>query len=269
MRAALGTLALAAVSLAATAAATDRAAPPKTGYVVHFDFLKNAGEGRDLVRIAQRAGARVINLVPPAHVWENPAALAMLDAILDEIARRRLSLIFTRIDAAYPPDARGRRYYYLYSRILTEPGLMPNGQETNAYFRTTAGLESYAAWMEEETRYYARRFAVRLQFQFRESPPIPGASPSNQRLGQAGTNPYPQEVQCNRCANSGGCSLHVSGRYWHWCRHVGVVRTPPTREAETTLGTQESTTASSTSSPIPTPIRSWIGKCDTARTRTA
>ena len=98
MRATLGTLALAAVSLAAAAAATDRAAPPKTGYVVHFDFLKNAGEGRDLVRIAQRAGARVINLVPPAHVWENPAALAMLDAILDEIARRRLSLIFTRID---------------------------------------------------------------------------------------------------------------------------------------------------------------------------
>jgi hypothetical protein len=158
MRAALGIFALAAVSLAAAAAATGRAAPPKTGYVVHFDFLKSAEEGRDLVRIAQRAGARVINLVPPAHVWENPAALGMLDAILDEIARRRLSLIFTRIDAAYPPDAQGRRYYYLYSRILTEPGLLPNGQATNGYFRTTAGLESYAAWMEEETRYYARRF---------------------------------------------------------------------------------------------------------------
>ena len=52
--------------------------PPKPGFVVHFDFISNAREGRDLVKIAARAGAKVINVVPPAHIWENRKALEML-----------------------------------------------------------------------------------------------------------------------------------------------------------------------------------------------
>jgi len=147
-----------AAAVLAGAAAPRRAPAPKTGYVVHFDFIKNAEEGRELVRIASRAGANVINLVPPAHVWENTAALEMLDAIIEEISRLHLSLVFTRIDAAYPPDAEGKRFYYLYSRILPDWGRMPNGEPTQQYFRTTAGVDGYAEWMEEETRYYARRF---------------------------------------------------------------------------------------------------------------
>jgi hypothetical protein len=108
--------------------------------------------------IAQRAGAEVINVVPPAHVWENSSAIEMLDAILDEIAKRNLKLVFTRIDASYPPDAQGTRYNYLYGRVLTESGKLPNGAATTSYFRTTAGLNGYVEWMEEETRYYAARF---------------------------------------------------------------------------------------------------------------
>jgi hypothetical protein len=38
---------------------------PKPGFVVHFDFLSNVHEARDLVRIAAKAGAQVINVVPP------------------------------------------------------------------------------------------------------------------------------------------------------------------------------------------------------------
>ncbi len=129
------------------------------GYVVHFDFLSNVQEGRNLVRIAARGGAKVINVVPPAHIWESPLALRMLDGILDEIARRKLSFVFTRIDAALPPGGSGTRFNYLYGRILTDLARLPNGSASEGYFRATVGREDYDKWMEEETRYYARRFA--------------------------------------------------------------------------------------------------------------
>jgi len=143
--------------LAATLAASQTRTLP--GYVVHFDFLSNVHDGRNLVRIAARGGAKVINVVPPAHIWDSPLALRMLDGILDEIARRKLSFVFTRIDAALPPDRQGVRFNHLYGRILTEPGRMPNGKPTPGYFLTTAGRDGYDEWMEEETRYYARHYA--------------------------------------------------------------------------------------------------------------
>jgi hypothetical protein len=133
--------------------------PPKPGFVVHFDFLSNVQEARDLVRIAASAGARVINVVPPAHVWENKLALQMLDGIIDEISRRKLSFVFTRIDAAYPPDpSRPERFNYLYGNILTNFGTLPNGKQTAEYFRTTVGRKGYTEWMEEEVRYYAKNY---------------------------------------------------------------------------------------------------------------
>jgi len=135
-----------------------KAEAPKPGFVVHFDFIKNASEGCALVDIAARAGAKVINLVPPAHVWEDPASLAALDAIVKEISRRGLSLIFTRIDAAKLPDRSGKRPYYLYNRILNEPGRLPDGKATVEIFLATVGKDGYAEWMEDETRYYAERY---------------------------------------------------------------------------------------------------------------
>jgi hypothetical protein len=131
---------------------------PKPGFVINFDFIKNASEGRALVDVAERAGAKVIDLVPPAHVWEDSPSLAALDAIINEINRRGLSLVFTRIDAAKLPDRSGNRPYYLYNRILNEPGRLPDGMATAEYFRATVGKNGYAEWMEEETRYYARHY---------------------------------------------------------------------------------------------------------------
>ena len=131
---------------------------PKCGFVVHFDFLSNAQEGRNLVRIAARAGARVINVVPPAHIWDDRVAMQMLDAILQEIASLKLSFVFTRIDAALPPHGNEERFNYLYGTILTDRGILPNGKETAEYFRTTIGRKGYTEWMEEETRYYAERY---------------------------------------------------------------------------------------------------------------
>jgi hypothetical protein len=132
--------------------------PPKPGFVVHFDFISNAHEGRELVKIAAKAGAKVINVVPPAHIWENRQALEMLDEILDEIKQHHLYLVFTRIDAAFPPVGNNDRDYYLFSKILDEKGIMPDGSPTLDYFRTTAGRDGYQEWMEEETRYYGQHF---------------------------------------------------------------------------------------------------------------
>jgi hypothetical protein len=132
---------------------------PMPGFVVHFDFISNVREGRDLVRIAARAGAKVINVVPPARVWDNKLAVQMLDGILEEISRNKLSFVFTRIDAAYPPERRqSERFHYLYGNILTDLGVMPNGRNTAEYFRTTVGRKGYSEWMEKETRYYARHY---------------------------------------------------------------------------------------------------------------
>jgi hypothetical protein len=138
--------------------AQSKAEPSKPGFVVHFDFIRNASEGLALVEIAQRAGAKVINLVPPAHVWEDAASLAALDRILAEISRRHLSLVITRIDASRLPDSGGNRFSYLYGKILTEPGRLPNGKDTSEYFLTTAGQAGYAEWMEEETTFYAKHY---------------------------------------------------------------------------------------------------------------
>ena len=131
---------------------------PLTGYVVHFDFIADRQQGIQLVRIAAQNGAQVINVVPPAHIWENRKALRMLDAILQEAARLKLAVVFTRIDASYPPDASGIRENYLYKHILNKPGRMPDGRPTVRYFLTTVGRAGYAQWMEDETRYYARRY---------------------------------------------------------------------------------------------------------------
>jgi hypothetical protein len=136
----------------------DARAAPMPGFVVHFDCIRNEAEARALVQVAAAQGAGVISIVPPAHIWENPTALRMLNAIVADAGRLRLQIIFARIDAAYPPGADGRRENYLYGKILSEPGRLPDGRETVEYFLTTAGRKGYAEWMEEETRYYATHY---------------------------------------------------------------------------------------------------------------
>ena len=131
---------------------------PEPGFVVNFDFIRNASDGLDLIKIAQKAGAKVINMVPPAHVWDDPVSLAALNAILQEIAHRNMDVIFTRIDASQLPDRKGNRITYLYDRILKDRGRFPNGKPTPEYFCTTVGKDDYARWMEEEIRFYAEHY---------------------------------------------------------------------------------------------------------------
>jgi hypothetical protein len=146
-----------ALGLGAVVAAADPP-PPLPGFVIHFDFIGSVREARALVRVASEQGAGVISIVPPAHVWENRTAVAMLDAIVADAARRGLRVMFSRIDAAYPPDARGRRDNFLYGHILSDPGRLPDGRPTADFFLATAGRAGYTEWMIEETRYYASRY---------------------------------------------------------------------------------------------------------------
>jgi hypothetical protein len=136
-----------------------RVAPPtRVGFVVHFDCLADEAEARAAVRVAAEQGARVVSIVPPAHVWENAKAVAMLEATVAEARRRVMQIVFMRIDASYPPDRRGHRENYLYGHILTEPGRLSDGRPSADFFLTTAGRAGYAEWMEEETRYYASHY---------------------------------------------------------------------------------------------------------------
>ena len=131
---------------------------PTTGYVLHFDAISNVAEGRHLVTVGVEAGAKVISVVPPAHVWGNQRAMEMLNAVVNQIVRQKLSLIFARIDASYPPDAHGQRFNYLYHHILTTRGVLPNGIPTTEQFLSTVGRKDYENWMEQEIRFYAKHY---------------------------------------------------------------------------------------------------------------
>src|SRR5258708_24437580 len=118
----------------------DARAATRPGFVVHFDCLQNEAEARALVQVAAAQGAGVVSIVPPAHVWDNPTALRMLNAIVADAGRLGLQIIFARIDASYPPDPDGRRENSLYGNILSEPGRLPDGLATGEFFLTTARL---------------------------------------------------------------------------------------------------------------------------------
>ncbi len=151
-----------ALLLTSVALAASEQIPPLPGYVVHFDFFENEQEGKDLIHFAKSAGAKVINLVPPAHVWERPDVLSVLDNLVQYIADSDLKLVITRIDASYLPDRHGRRENYLYKNILNRPGVLSDGRATNSWFLSTVGVQSYDQWMEDETRFYAKRYSYLL-----------------------------------------------------------------------------------------------------------
>lgn len=134
--------------------------PALPGYVLHFDAISSLEEARGLVRLARRAGAKAISIVPPARVWDRPDTLEILDGLIEEAGRNKLGVVLARMDASYLPDAQGKRVNALYGPILKAPGLFPDGRPAPGTY-TTVGHAAYEAWMEEETRYHARRYGKR------------------------------------------------------------------------------------------------------------
>ncbi len=149
------------LSLAAVvgAAAPPSSGRPLTGFTVHWDFLASASEAERLVAFAIDNGAEVVNVVPPPHIWEDPASLSILRRIFAVTAARGVGVILSRIDGSSLPGPDGTRTNWLYTNVLTEPGRLPSGGPTPSYFLATVGNPRYERWLREETAFYAERFS--------------------------------------------------------------------------------------------------------------
>jgi hypothetical protein len=123
------------------------------GYTFHFNFLDSPATAVETVALAGRAAARMISLVPPAHIWEDRSALATLDASIAAIKHQGLRFVFSRMDAN---QSSGQAW--LYHRVLARPGRLPDGSPTSDCFRSTVGNLRFERWQNQETRYYAGRY---------------------------------------------------------------------------------------------------------------
>jgi len=132
---------------------------PLTGFTVHFDFLNNLNDAKRLVTFAADHGAEIINVVPPAHIWEDSLSLQILRQIFSLTQARGVKVVLTRIDASAPAAKLDERSNYLYTYVLTGRGMLPDGKRTPDYFLATVGNRRYEQWLREETVYYAEHFS--------------------------------------------------------------------------------------------------------------
>src|SRR5204863_702491 len=117
------------VVLAALIASPAGAGAPVTGYTAHFTHLHSVADARRIVREARIAGARLLNVVPPARVWQRALAVDMLDMIFADAERSGMRIVLTRLDACYPDG-----YNEFFRHVLTQRGRMPNGAPTPDWF---------------------------------------------------------------------------------------------------------------------------------------
>ncbi len=132
---------------------------PLVGFTVHWDFFSSASECDRLVAFAIANGARILNVVPPPHIWEDPASLAILRGIFSAASAHGVGVVLNRIDGSALPDAAGERRNWLYTHVLTERGRLPSGRPTPGFFLATVGRPEYERWLREETAYYAEAFS--------------------------------------------------------------------------------------------------------------
>jgi hypothetical protein len=131
----------------------------RVGFTVHWDFISSADEAERLVSFAIANGAEILNVVPPPHIWEDPASLAILKRIFAQAAARGVGIVLNRIDGSSLPNVGGERRSWLYSNVLTEPGRLPSGRPTPDFFLSTVGKPQYERWLREETAFYADAFS--------------------------------------------------------------------------------------------------------------
>ncbi len=133
--------------------------PPRVGFTLHWDFFSSAAEAEQLVAFALDNGAEILNVVPPPHIWEDPESLGILRRIFALTAQRGVGVVLNRIDGSSLPGPDGKRFSWLYGRVLTERGRLPSGQPTPEFFLATVGRTDYERWLREETAYYAESFS--------------------------------------------------------------------------------------------------------------
>jgi hypothetical protein len=123
------------------------------GYTLHFNFIDSELAARETVGLAAQGGAKVVSLVPPAHIWADGASQKALDAAIAEAKRRNLQIIFSRLDAT---QSNGQAW--LYQNALHQPGRLPDGSPSVEWFCATIGNHRFEHWQRQETLYYARRY---------------------------------------------------------------------------------------------------------------
>lgn len=138
------------ISTCATGQASGKVMP---GYTIHFNFVSSREDARKWVDKAAAAGSRVLSLVPPAHIWEDPAGTGCLDAAIDEARRLGIKVIFSRMDACHSDGSE-----WLFSNVLNEPARLPGGLPTAVEFCATVGNRSFEKWQHDETLYYSRKY---------------------------------------------------------------------------------------------------------------
>lgn len=130
---------------------------PIPGYSIHFDGIRSVEQAVLLVQEAQKAGAGIINLIPPAMIWTNDSSRLILDKIFDESEKLGLYIIISRIDAAHPDGIN-----HLYDDILSQMGSFSDETVTGIReYRATLGNRRYTQWMQDETKFYSKHYGNR------------------------------------------------------------------------------------------------------------
>jgi hypothetical protein len=160
VRPAACTARLAVAVAALTLAASATARPPLVGFTVHWDFFSSPAQAERLVRFAIDSGAEVLNVVPPAHIWEQPESVAILRTIFATAASRGVGVVLNRIDGSALPAPGGERTNWLYTNVLNERGRLPSGSPTPEFFLATVGEPKYEKWLRDEVVYYAENFSA-------------------------------------------------------------------------------------------------------------
>ncbi|MDI6782655.1 MAG: beta-galactosidase [bacterium] len=122
----------------------------RSGYTIHFNTLHSVEDAKKSIASAQSAGAKIVNIVPPAHIWVQPNCVEMLDSLFAESKEKNIEIIITRIDANYPEGTN-----YLYGKVLT-----PVDKTLPSRVYPTVANPAYEEWLQQETEYYTTHYGA-------------------------------------------------------------------------------------------------------------
>ncbi len=122
------------------------------GYTLNFNNLRSSTHALQCLDLAQKAGAQVISVIPPAHIWEDGKSEVILDSLFDEADKRHMKIIIQGVDAKQSTGTN-----YLYQKVLSESST----PVSNPSLESIIGNPEYEKWLNEETRYYASTYGKR------------------------------------------------------------------------------------------------------------
>ena len=131
----------------------------RAGFSIHFDFITSYEDAEKLLEFAYQNGAKILNVIPPPHVWQNPLDLKILKRVFQFANTHGIKIVLTRIDASRVNGPANLRDNDMYSFILNQTGVLPSGKKTPRFFCNPVGNPAFIKWQKEETLYYAKHFS--------------------------------------------------------------------------------------------------------------